>query len=636
MGLRKLKLESLETRRLLAVMNPSFETRQGTLPLDGWQIQSDNNQFANDTSFIRKIAGTTDRVNVGPNGCNNANWEPRPTHGSNLAVIGYDGPSTTTPPIQKLSVHQAIPKSSLVADTKISFDYAWAAGQNTDGGDIFRISLKPDTVSNSPRFDAVVATSRAGGDAGGNASNGCWLSKTWTVTQSMLDQVQNNLLIVAFTQKDDTAASYKVRLALDNFVVSDVVRPTVVASSLPDVVQSQAGQTFHDISVTYADNIAVDKNSLTTGDIRVTGPNGYDEDPVMQSVFLQDGTPLTATYRIAAPPTPSGSWDQLDNGTYTVSLRSNEVFDTSGNSALATTIGSFKVDLDTEPPVVIGASIPDVVPADVGVSSYMFTVTYSDNDAVDVNFIKTGNVIVSGPNGFNASAIHVSSTPNANGSPITAKYQITPPGGQWSGRDSGVYSVNLVGNQIRDEVGNFAVARHLADFTVTIPLMCDGNGDGDCDLDDLDLMYDEAGGPGQFDFTGNGNVNANDLPGWLEDASSPVNLTNPQGFFYVLGDVNLDGRVRAVDLGLLLNNFNASSSTPGTGVGWRGGDLDMDGDVDSSDLGVLLNSYDYVSPLALSAQSSTSATSAFVFATLEDHESHSEESLLEFPDVFGE
>ncbi|MBX7105464.1 MAG: hypothetical protein K1X57_15370 [Gemmataceae bacterium] len=104
-----------------------------------------------------------------------------------------------------------------------------------------------------------------------------------------------------------------------------------------------AGGTVHTFSVTYFDSIAVNVSTLGTGDVRVTGPGGFDVAAQFIGVDVPvDGTPRTATYRIIAP---GGAWDGADNGVYNVVLQAGEVAGASGMTSLASTIGTFKVGL---------------------------------------------------------------------------------------------------------------------------------------------------------------------------------------------------------------------------------------------------------------------------------------------------
>src|SRR5207249_12275756 len=73
----------------------------------------------------------------------------------------------------------------------------------------------------------------------------------------------------------------------------------------------------------------------------VSGPNGFSAFPVFQSVDVNtNGAPRTATYRFTPP---GGSWDASKEGTYTVSVGSNQVFDTASppNVAKVGPIGKF-------------------------------------------------------------------------------------------------------------------------------------------------------------------------------------------------------------------------------------------------------------------------------------------------------
>ncbi len=133
----------------------------------------------------------------------------------------------------------------------------------------------------------------------------------------------------------------------------------------------------------------------------------------------------------------------------------------------------------------------------------------------------------------------------------------------------------------------------LSQGTITEPtLACDAFDDGNCNVADLDAMYDAAGSTdSQFNFASATPVGDDDLPGWLDAASSSDNSLNPMGLQLVSGDLDLNFSVTSGDLGVLLNNFNATAASPGEGVGWGGGDLNMDGSVDSVDLGRLLNNF---------------------------------------------
>jgi uncharacterized protein YkwD len=103
-----------------------------------------------------------------------------------------------------------------------------------------------------------------------------------------------------------------------------------------------AGAPSHTFTVNYADNAAIDVSTLSTGDVRVTGPNGFAAVAQLVSVDQkQNGVTRSATYRVTAP---GGSFDSMDNGHYTVYLQANQVRDTNGNAVPATVLGGFDVN----------------------------------------------------------------------------------------------------------------------------------------------------------------------------------------------------------------------------------------------------------------------------------------------------
>ena len=105
-----------------------------------------------------------------------------------------------------------------------------------------------------------------------------------------------------------------------------------------------------------------------------------------------------------------------------------------------------------------------------GASNYTFTVTYSDNIAIDVAGIDGADIKVTGPNGFSQLAQRVGVNDGTNGTPRTATYKITPPGGTWNSQDNGSYTLALQANQVYDVAGNaVAASAALKTFSVAIP-----------------------------------------------------------------------------------------------------------------------------------------------------------------------
>ncbi len=104
-----------------------------------------------------------------------------------------------------------------------------------------------------------------------------------------------------------------------------------------------------------------------------------------------------------------------------------------------------------------------------GTGTYAFTISYSDNVAVNVATLGNGNVTVTGPNSFIQTAAFVSVDTNSNGTPRTATYQITVPNGTgWTTTDNGTYTVTMNANQVQDIGGNAVTAGTLGTFSVGI------------------------------------------------------------------------------------------------------------------------------------------------------------------------
>ncbi|MDJ0662207.1 MAG: hypothetical protein QNJ42_22375 [Crocosphaera sp.] len=106
----------------------------------------------------------------------------------------------------------------------------------------------------------------------------------------------------------------------------------------------QPGAENYSFQVTYTDDTAIDLNSLDNNDWIVTGDNGFTANATLSDVTsLINGTTVVATYSINAP---AGTWDAEDNGTYTLSLVSQEVKDVHDNAALGGMLETFTVDMN--------------------------------------------------------------------------------------------------------------------------------------------------------------------------------------------------------------------------------------------------------------------------------------------------
>jgi hypothetical protein len=103
-----------------------------------------------------------------------------------------------------------------------------------------------------------------------------------------------------------------------------------------------------------------------------------------------------------------------------------------------------------------------------GGSVQPFTIVVSDNLAIDIASLDGSDIRVTGPGGFNQPATLVSVTPATTGTPRTATYQISAPGGAWDNADNGIYTVALQANQVGDTAGNPVAAGTLGTFSVDV------------------------------------------------------------------------------------------------------------------------------------------------------------------------
>lgn len=120
---------------------------------------------------------------------------------------------------------------------------------------------------------------------------------------------------------------------------------------------NESGQTSKAFTVTYSDNLGIDMSSVGAGDVRVTGPNGYNQVAQLVSVSAtSNGSPRSATYAVTPP--GGGAWTILHNGTYTVLMESGQVKDVEGAFVSAGTLGQFSISV----PIVYYAANMDVDP----------------------------------------------------------------------------------------------------------------------------------------------------------------------------------------------------------------------------------------------------------------------------------
>ncbi len=126
------------------------------------------------------------------------------------------------------------------------------------------------------------------------------------------------------------------------------------------------------------------------------------------------------------------------------------------------------VDSNSLNPVSIAGPFADVTT--VGGASYDFTVTYVDNTAIMVSTVDANDIVVTGPGLFSVGATVKVAPPGGDGTPRTATYTFTPPGGTWNGADNGIYTISIKSGQVSDTGGTFVGGGTLGSFRVNTPL----------------------------------------------------------------------------------------------------------------------------------------------------------------------
>ncbi len=103
-----------------------------------------------------------------------------------------------------------------------------------------------------------------------------------------------------------------------------------------------------------------------------------------------------------------------------------------------------------------------------GSPGHEFSVTYSDDVALDTTTLGNGDLLVTGPNGYSNLVEFVGVDVPNNGTPRTATYSVSAPFGAWAATDNGVYQVTLLSAGVADVSGNFIDETALGQFTVAI------------------------------------------------------------------------------------------------------------------------------------------------------------------------
>ncbi len=287
----------------------------------------------------------------------------------------------------------------------------------------------------------------------------------------------------------------------------------------------------------------------STGGAVITGSNNkVSVDPMLLPLAGNGGPTLTHLL----------NWDSIgiDNGSNPAGLP----FDQRGASYPRVMNGTADIGavegFNTAPIAV--STTADVT--SVGGTSQAITVTYSDFKGITVSTIGTGDITVSGPNGFAIAPSFVAVDVNTDGTPRTATYEFTPPGGTWDGNDFGKYQVTMVANQVFDKGGNAIAAGPIGSFKVHLPhtiVVTNTLGTGPGSLREAIVQANSNGGSDTILF-------AADVSGTIKSATGEMIITDTltivgPGALVITLDANKTARIFKVEANLTLSGLTLAN-----------------------------------------------------------------------------
>lgn len=220
---------------------------------------------------------------------------------------------------------------------------------------------------------------------------------------------------------------------------------------------AEDGATYFDAGVLYTDTagspIGISWGSIGNGDVELSGPNGYLQQGVLRNRSIPQSGRLLATYRMTAA---NGYWDWTDNGSYTLRVRSTQVWDAQGYLVAPRTLRTYTLFFETPSAVVTNTTVVN------GGTEMLVAVVYrANNRFMSWNSLGSGDVELAGPSGFLQSATLVSRSYAPGSNRYTVVYSIPARNGTWDSSDNGAYSLRVRANEVFDSVGNRVPAVQL-------------------------------------------------------------------------------------------------------------------------------------------------------------------------------
>jgi hypothetical protein len=340
---------------------------------------------------------------------------------------------------------------------------------------------------------------------------------------------------------DLTTGTRKTLSALDIAGLDDVGWEIPLTATLASATSiTTPGATSTSFTVTYTHYTDIDISTLGTGDLTVTGPNGFNT-PASFMSSTGPGKTITATYSITAP---GGTFDGSDSGNYSVSVATSTVGDGFGNFVPAGSLGTFAVDINAAPAAMLSAQNV----TQLGAVDHTLTVAYTDASGVDVSTLDIADLSVARAGGAPLTITNVSLSASTNGSPRTAAYTLAAPDGAWDATDNGTFTVSLVGQQVKDINGTAADGGILGTFEVAVGAQAFSAGTNVTYTDatgDVVTIALKGPGTGQVVFDDPNDADASGIVLTGTTAASTLTLT-AAGAGTTLGGLAVNGALKSV------------------------------------------------------------------------------------------
>jgi hypothetical protein len=240
----------------------------------------------------------------------------------------------------------------------LTTDFAGSSGNSFLTGVVYVDSVKKDAFyTPGEGMPGVTITAKRAGD------NALFSTTSWSSGGYTLQLPAGSYNVTASGGALAQSLISTVTISSENVKADFVpgVTPPATNLSLPTATLTRAKrnrivQRYYPFLVTYADAEGINTSTLDNYDIMVTGPGGYARMAVFNNAYPHaDDTSIIAFYSVKGP---GGSWDQSENGgTFTISLRKRQVYDSTGNSIASTQLGTFGVSVPTVSTTAIAPSV---------------------------------------------------------------------------------------------------------------------------------------------------------------------------------------------------------------------------------------------------------------------------------------